>query len=697
MHPAIKRWFRRPADDARNSQAARSDLSNGSQTDALLRTAFAHHQAGRLSEAEPIYRELATGSAPNLDALHLLGVLCHQTGRNDESIALIDRAIQSGLADANAHANLAAAYRAFGLKPEAEAALRRAVELEPNSAACCNALGVTCAERSELAEAEAWFRHAVDVDGDYTEAWVNLGNVCKDRAEFGDAEEHYRRALQLRPEAVACHVGLGAVLLTLVRLAEAEASYREATRLMPTSAEAWNGLGIALRRQGCLTDAAAAFREALHHQHDFVEARVNLADALLAGGDLERAESCIEEAIALRPDFADALNTRAVLYQKKGLYDEAEEDCRHALAIDSRNANAFSTLGTIATRRGHYDDAERSYREAIMLRPSSALFRFNLAILLLLRGDYAEGLPLFESRFEAFTAEFSGFRKLHLRLRELPRWNGESLDGKRLLVWAEQGLGDTLMMMRFLPLISTLGSGAVTVYCPPALERIIAGTRGVDRVLTNEDAVEPQEFDLHCPMMSLPLAFGVCADSIPADVPYLVPNAAEVESWSQRFAGDARPRVGLVWSGSATLRDDAQRSIRLQAFQPLLDIDGVEWVSLQKGEASAQLTELRAPIDDWMNDCVDLMDTGALVANVDLVISVDTAVAHLAGALGKPVWLLNRYGSEWRWALEGESTAWYPTMRLFRQTRHGDWAEVIERVKAALAQHCAESRRRAQV
>jgi hypothetical protein len=219
----------------------------------------------------------------------------------------------------------------------------------------------------------------------------------------------------------------------------------------------------------------------------------------------------------------------------------------------------------------------------------------------------------------------------------------------------------------------------------------------VDWVLTSDDALDVAAFDLHCPMMSLPLVFGVRVDSIPADVPYLVPNASEVKSWSRRFMGDLRPAVGLVWAGSATLRDDAQRSIALQALQPVLDIDSVRWVSLQKGEGAAQLAGFEAPVDDWLSDCTDLMDTAALVENLDLVIAVDTAVAHLAGALGKSVWLLNRHGSEWRWGLEGESTTWYPTMRLFRQSRHGDWVGVIERVKVALEQRCEAKSRAAQV
>jgi hypothetical protein len=321
------------------------------------------------------------------------------------------------------------------------------------------------------------------------------------------------------------------------------------------------------------------------------------------------------------------------------------------------------------------------YREALELNPASAITRFNLGSALLMKGRYAEGFELYESRFEAFDRRYARSKSLNDRIRSLPRWWGEPVKSKRLLLWAEQGLGDTLMMLRYAPLLKDRGIAEVVLLCDGALARLAYGQDGIDRVLTSDREAEEVDFDLQCPIMSLPRAFGTTLETIPASFPYLSAPEPMVSAWRSRLAA-AGARVGLCWAGSPTLRDDSKRSIPLDRFGPLFDVRGVEWVSLQKGPAAAQWAPMRGEGGGYIEECADFLDTASLISALDLVISVDTAVAHLAGALHKPVWLLSRFGSEWRWGNVGVRSRWYPLLKISREPYPNGWGAVIAHLAA---------------
>jgi len=272
---------------------------------------------------------------------------------------------------------------------------------------------------------------------------------------------------------------------------------------------------------------------------------------------------------------------------------------------------------------------------------------------------------------------------LHGRLPDAKRWDGAALKGERLLVWTEQGLGDAVMMMRYLPRLRGCGAGSTVVQCQPPLARCIEAMDVADEVRIAAEPPPPDAYDRHVPIMSLALLAGEAGRVIP-NLPYLTVPRDDAERWSARLGARERPRVGLAWAGSKALRDDARRSVPLDAFASLLNLKEIAWFSLQKDEGSDQCAAFGDLIRDWMPFSVDLLDTAALIHNLDLVISVDTVVAHVAGAIGKPVWMLNRFGSEWRWGLAGESTPWYPSMRILRQPRAGDWSTVIGEVHASL-------------
>jgi hypothetical protein len=437
------------------------------------------------------------------------------------------------------------------------------------------------------------------------------------------------------------------------RLAEAEAVYREVLRAAPASAEALHGLGlIALQR-----------------------------------GDYASALDLIEEASGRYPSNPVFLNNLAAAYQKLSCSERALECCERALQLAPRFGPAHSNRGNALAALGRHDESEASYTKALELGPVTSQARLNVGLARLMRGDYAAGLPLYEARLAAASAGKGDTGRLLHKLQTVPRWRGEKLDGKRILVWTEQGLGDTVMMMRYLPLLKESGARCLAVCCEPALVRLVQQVAGIDEVFSDVESPDwPSRFDVHSPTMSLPLGFGTTIDTIPRRVPYLNVPEALSRKWRETLSDLPSPRVGLVWSGGKQSQADADRSIALASFAPLLANRRIGFVSLQKGPGASQLVHGRRGIADWMDGCDDLLDTAALISGLDLVISVDTAVAHVAGALGKPLWLLNRRSSEWRWMLRRGDSPWYPSARIFRQ-RGPDWAHVIDEVAAALAAH----------
>jgi len=470
------------------------------------------------------------------------------------------------------------------------------------------------------------------------------------------------------------------VLQRLGDLDQAVSCYRKAVALTPDYAEAHNNLGSALRELGKPAESEACVRRALQLKPDYAEAHNNLGCALRDLNRPEEALTCYAKALQLNPAYAEALTNQGNTLRGLGRLEEAQACHHQALALEPDNAVAHTNLGVTLQDQGKYDEALACFRKALELEPDIAATHWNLALVLLLRGELSEGLARYEKRFSG--GDNSEFVTAHETLSKLsvkPRWQEENLQGKTLLLWTEQGLGDNLMMLRYLPLLKEKGAGKILMSCQPALTRIMQNIPAVDRVIGNGTPLPLDDFDCHCPMMSLPYVFGTRLETIPNTVPYLHVPPAMAAKWSQRLATIKDMKVGLVWAGSKTQKKDFLRSIPFKDLASVLAVPGVQFISLQKGE-----TENHGALLDWMAECEDFLDTAALVQQLDLVISVDTAVAHLAGALGRPVWLLNRFESEWRWMLEREDSPWYPTLRIFRQPALHDWGSVIQRVAEEL-------------
>jgi hypothetical protein len=327
---------------------------------------------------------------------------------------------------------------------------------------------------------------------------------------------------------------------------------------------------------------------------------------------------------------------------------------------------------------GHNEQALAAYRRSLAQKPDLANAKMSLGLLQLKMGDLLNGWEGFEARRECF-------KNLFPVQYPQPEWDGMPLHGKRILIRAEQGFGDTIQFARYLPMLAKLG-GNVILQCQPELHRLVRGQLGIERLFTQSD--DPGDFEVQCPLMSLPRKFRTTMEAIPADVPYLTADPARISYWRSRLAElPAGLKVGLVWSGRPTNKDNANRSMPFELFAPFFAIPGVQFVSLQKGEAAARVkaTPLGSRLTDWTDELKDFSETAALLRALDLMITSDTAVVHLAGALGCPTWALLHFAPDWRWFLQRDDSPWYPTMRLFRQTTWRDWPSVMERVVKKLA------------
>ena len=485
---------------------------------------------------------------------------------------------------------------------------------------------------------------------------------------------------------------------------------RRVVELRPESAQAHQRLGEAQERFGDLQSAASSYQRALALQPDSPELHCHLARVLFQSGALQPAVELYQRALVLDPKRFDIYNDLGLVLTKLGNYGAAVEAFRRSLRLNPRSAKTMAGIGYHFECKGDLISAADAYRDAIKtepglfaayvdlgfvlyglgelaeatdcferlrtLQPDSAEATANLGLIHLLQGDLVTGWAEYEFRRRVGVGDD---RRLIQR-----RWKGEPLGGERILLYAEQGFGDTLQFVRYVPMVAARG-GEVVLEVQPPLRRLLSGMEGASQVVSRGEALP--EFTWQCPLPSLPLVFGTEINTIPARVPYVYPDPARVEAWQQRLAGNTR-RIGLVWSGNPSMERNRIRSIPLELLGPLMKAPDTTLYSLQLGPGSEQVNYLPPDVRliDLAPELKDFADTAAIVACLDLVISVDTSVAHLAGAMGKPMWVLLNKGCDWRWFLDREDSPWYPTARLFRQTTAGGWQEVMNLVEQALRQ-----------
>ncbi|MBV8170136.1 MAG: tetratricopeptide repeat protein [Alphaproteobacteria bacterium] len=692
-----------------------------------LQTGRAAAGAQRIAAAIAALAASGAPASPVHAAFHVnLGNALHAVGRTDDAVAAYRQALVLDPASAHAHSNLGNVLQARGELEAAVESYGAALRLEPGHAQAHYNLGNAYAALGRADAALASYRAALTLRPDYAEALNNLANLLQTVGRIDEAIEAYRRALALTPDAPRVLVNLGTALRAAGQIDEAIAQYERALARDPDDAEAHFNLANARLASGLAARAEAGYARAIALRPDYAEAHYNLASLLKARGEIAPAITHLARALTIQPDMLDALFNLANLLQDEERFDEAITLWRRLLVLEPDHPQALVSLGNGLQQQGKLAEALASYRQAlavapdlpeahynfantlqddgqihvalahygraVALRPDYVEAHWNRSLALLATGDLTAGWPEYEWRWRRRYSE-----KL-VRRFDQPLWRGQDLTGKRILLHAEQGLGDTLQFCRYLPLVAARAPAEIVLEVPKPLLAVMTdswagpGVRIVpmDPDFPGGDGLPP--FDYHCPLMSLPLAFETTLDSIPAAMPYLRADPARADTWRRRLAGDRGYRIGLVWAGGIRPNDpqavatDRKRSITLAQLAPLAGLPGVSWYSLQKGAPAEQA---RRPPDgmalvDLMGEVQDFADTAALAAQLDLVISVDTAVAHLAGGLARPVWLLSRFDGCWRWLLERDDSPWYPTMRLYRQAAPGAWAPVIERLAGDL-------------
>ena len=458
--------------------------------------------------------------------------------------------------------------------------------------------------------------------------------------------------------------------------ARAEQAFLQIARQDPLSGETRFFLGLIHQQRKDLETAIHHYEHALRLAPDLAEARNNLGVILQSRGRLDEAEACFHEALKLEPDYAEAHNNLGNALQDQGRFEEAITAYRQALHFRPGYVEALKHLGNALRALGRLTEAIACYDEGLRHAPDHALLHMSRAMVWLQSGDFARGWPECEWRL----------RGQDLLIHRLPQpvWDGSELDGRTILIVAEQGLGDTIQFIRYAPLVARRG-GRVVVSCARMLSQILATCPGVDQVIIEGDPLP--EFACHAPVMSLPAILGTTLQTIPVEVPYLAADPPLVARWRDALDGIDEFKIGVVWQGNPVHTRDRERSFRLAHLEPVARVPGVRLFSLQKNFGLDQIEAVsdRFHVTGLGHRLDDFVDTAAVMRNLDLVISADSSPAHLAGALGVPVWMPLPYISDWRWMADRDDTPWYPTMRLFRQRRFGDWDELFARLARELA------------
>jgi Flp pilus assembly protein TadD len=463
------------------------------------------------------------------------------------------------------------------------------------------------------------------------------------------------------------------------RLAEAEEIYRRVLEVRPNYADALHLLGLVVHHRGEHKKAIQLIRRAIEQSPREGRFYGNLGNVLAADGRLDEAAAAYRTFLGMCPSEPRGHYNLGNVFRQMGMTDDAIASFRRAIQYKPDYGEAHGNLGDSLNKKGKIDEAIAAYATAVRIMPDDPAAHVNYALALLLKGDFEKGLP--EKEWRKRLPSFLSQRQF-----PQPQWDGGDLGGKRIVVQCEQGLGDSIHFARYCAMVAERG-GKVRLFCDLRLHRLFRNLKGVESLVWESDSAS--DCELQCQLMSLPLIFKTDLSSIPAAIPYLMPERELVENWKLKIsAGGEGLRVGLTWAGNPEHLDDRSRSIKPVEFAPLANVPGIVFHSLQKGS-----TQPVDPAFRWVDSTAELQDfadTAAMIANLDLVISVDTSVAHLAGAMGKPVWLLIPFTPDWRWLLNRDDTPWYPTMRLFRQTRPGDWAGVVQRVCQALRDRVAQ-------
>jgi len=621
----------------------------------LFNQAVGFHHRGDLAEAGRLYEQILEAEPASFEPRHLLGVIRHQQGRNAEALEFIGAALK----------------------------------INPNAAEALSSYGLVLNALGRFDEAISSYDKALAINPGLLMAWNNRGSALSGLKRYEEALVSFDKALAIKPDVAEALNNRGNALLGLKRFEEALVSIDKALAIAPGVAEALNNRGNALLGLKRFDQALMSFDKALAIKPGYAEAHNDRGNALQELRRLGEALASYTQALTINPDYADAYYNRGNVLRDLKRLDEAQADYREALANKSDYAEAYNNWGNVLRDLNRLDEALAKYDKAIVHKSDYVEAHFNKSLLLLLKGDFDKGWELYEWRFRL--DRFKIFFQFSQRY-----WLGaESLEGKTILLHAEQGLGDTIQFCRYAKPVSELGARVYLEVQKPLVE-VLRGVEGVTAVI--EQGQPRPAFDYHCPLLSLPLALKTKLGSIPHPTPYLHADEEKVRYWQQRIGKRSKLNVGLVWNGG--FRPDQpeiwavneRRNVPLEVFCRGLNSVNADFFSLQKGEQAE--AELRLHQQDYwpngnfhnfMDEMRDFSDTAGLIANLDVIISVDTSTAHLSAAIGKPTWILNRFDTCWRWQLDRDDSPWYQSVKLYRQAEDQLWQPVLQRVASDLA------------
>ncbi len=580
--------------------------------------------------------------------------------------------------------NDAVALHRAGQLDGAERAYREILRIDPQQPDALHLMGVLANQRGDGVVAVDWIRRSLAVAPHFAGAHYNLAMACESAGRDDEAENAYRAALRLAPDSLDAWINLGRLLAARGRLDEAADCYRRAIAVDPTAAKAHFNLANALSRLGRADEALNHLREAVRLEPENPSFHNNLGAALKELGRYDDAADAFRRALALAPAFAEAHNNLGSCLHFAGQLNEARTAFGRAIELDPNFAGAWINLGNVCSDENDIPAAVACYERALQAEPENPQARFNRALALLQTGDFTRGWAEYEWRFHS---------KVRKRDFPFPEWDGSDLAQKTILVHAEQGIGDEIMFAGCLPDVIATARKCI-IECDPRLVELFARSFLRAVVVARDAGPLPQRcgsIDVQSAMGSLCRYFRNGPDAFPSRNGYLIPDAERVRMWHTRLAEKGSGlKIGISWRGGEEVHLRRKRSTQLAQWAPILKLPGACFVNLQYGDVAAELDHLAAdtgcvvhrwPDADLRNDLEAL---AALIASLDLVISVDNSTVHLAGALGKPVWTLLPFAADWRWLLDRDDTPWYPTLRLFRQTRPGDWPGTISRAADAL-------------
>ncbi len=573
--------------------------------------------------------------------------------------------------------NLAMQYHRAGDSQQADAIYVQILAAQPNQPDALHLRGLLFLSSGQPDMALNLIRRAVSESPNEARYHCSLGQALGISGDMPSAVTACRRAIEIQPDYPEALNNLGNALRGLQQIDAAEQAYRQALAIHPEFPDARKNLGLILRQRGQFQEAAEQYRAVLDARKDDPIAWYNLGIVLYDQGKSDEAVFAYEQSLTFRPGFPEALNNLGSAHRQAGRLDKAIECYRTVLTHRPQDIDAINNLATALHDSGDFSAAKEGYRRSIGLNHNLGVAHVNLGMILLREGNFSEGFVEFDWR-----TRDSRIPKL-LEGLSIPRWTGEDLQGRRILIHAEQGLGDSIQFFRFLaPLLDT--GADVTVVVQPGVLRLFRQTNESLPLVSSGEKMPRAE--VQCPLMSLPIFLKTTLRTIPSRIPYLRADPLQTDQFRARLAGlGGSFKVGLCWAGMPRHENDRRRSMRLSMLASLGNIEGISLLSLQKGESAQQLqANPELPLVDWTAELNDMADTAALVEALDLVITVDTSVAHLAGALGRPVWVMLPYVADWRWLIDREDSPWYPTMKLFRQTEPGDWPNVIQRIESTL-------------